>query len=67
MANKNEICFLCGKPRAEVGKLLKGKSGYVCDECIHEAYEVINEKEEEEISHNVKLATPSQIKAHLDQ
>lgn len=67
MANKKEICFLCGKSRLEVNQLLKGKFGYVCDECIHEAYEVINEKEEEEISHNVKLATPSQIKAHLDQ
>jgi len=67
MANKKEICFLCGKLKSEVNQLLKGKFGYVCDECIHEAYEVINEKEEEEISHNVKLATPSQIKAHLDQ
>ena len=67
MANKNEICSLCGKLKSEVNQLLKGKFGYVCDECIHEAYEVINEKEEEEISHNVKLATPSQIKANLDQ
>ena len=67
MANKNEICFLCGKLKSEVNQFLKGKFGCVCDECIHEAYEVINEKEEEEISHNVKLATPSQIKAHLDQ
>lgn len=68
MANKQaERCFLCGKTKSEVNQLLKGKFGYVCDECIHEAYEVINEKEEEEISHNVQLATPSQIKAHLDQ
>ena len=67
MSKQTEICFLCGKLKSEVNQLLKGKFGYVCDECIHEAYEVINEKEEEEISHNVKLATPSQIKAHLDQ
>lgn len=61
------MCFLCGKTKSEVNQLLKGKFGYVCDECIHEAYEVINEQEEEEISQNVQLATPSQIKAHLDQ
>lgn len=67
MSKQTEICFLCGKLKSEVNQLLKGKFGYVCDECIHEAYEVINEKEEEEISENVKLATPSQIKAHLDQ
>ena len=68
MANKQgERCFLCGKTKAEVNQLLKGKFGYICDACVHEAYEVLNFEEEEEISHNVKLATPSQIKAHLDQ
>ena len=68
MANKQtEICFLCGKTKSEVNQLLKGKFGYICDSCVHEAYEVLNFEEEEEISHNVQLATPSQIKAHLDQ
>lgn len=68
MANKQtEICFLCGKTKSEVNQLLKGKFGYVCDSCIHEANEVLKEQEEEEISENVQLATPSQIKAHLDQ
>ena len=68
MANKQaERCFLCGKAKAEVNQLLKGKFGYICDSCVHEAYEVLDFEEEEEISHNVQLATPSQIKAHLDQ
>ncbi len=64
---KQEFCFICGKTKAEVNQLLKGKFGYICDSCVHEAYEVLNFEEEEEISHNVQLATPSQIKAHLDQ
>lgn len=67
MSKQTEVCFLCGKTKSEVKQLIKGKFGYVCDECVHEAYEVLNEQEEEEISHNVQLATPSQIKAHLDQ
>ena len=68
MSNKQtEICFLCGKTKSEVNQLLKGKFGYVCDSCIHEANEVLKEQEEEEISDNVQLATPSQIKNHLDQ
>lgn len=68
MANKHEErCFLCGKTKSEVNQLLKGKFGYACDECIHEAYKVLNFEEDEEISKNVQLATPSQIKAHLDQ
>ena len=67
MSKQTEMCFLCGKTKSEVKQLIKGKFGYVCDECVHEAYEVLNEQEEEEVSHNVQLATPSQIKAHLDQ
>ncbi|WP_418888970.1 ClpX C4-type zinc finger protein, partial [Parablautia intestinalis] len=58
MANKQtEICFLCGKTKSEVNQLLKGKFGYICDSCVNEAHEVLNEQEEEEISHNVQLAT----------
>lgn len=68
MANKQqEFCFICGKKKSEVDRLLKGKyGGCICNECINEAYEVINEQEEEEISENMQLVTPSQIKAHLD-
>lgn len=68
MANKQiERCFLCGRVKDEVNQLVKGRFGYVCDECIHEAYEVLNEEEEEHITHNIQLATPRQIKKHLDQ
>ena len=68
MANKQvERCFLCGRPKAEVTQLLKGQFGYVCDECVFDAYNILNEEEEQEISHNVQLATPRQIKEHLDQ
>ena len=68
MANKQiERCFLCGRVKDEVNQLVKGRFGYVCDECIHEAYEVLNEEEEEHITHNIQLATPRQIKEHLDQ
>lgn len=68
MANKQvQRCFLCGKVKEEVNKLVKGKFGYVCDECVREAYDVLNEEEEEKISRNIQLATPRQIKEHLDQ
>ena len=68
MANKQiERCFLCGRVKDEVNQLVKGRFGYVCDECIHEAYEVLNEEEEEHITHNIQLATPRQIKEHLNQ
>lgn len=67
MAKQQEMCFLCGKTKSEVNKLIRGKFGYVCDSCVQIAYDTFNEQEEEEISENMQLATPSQIKAHLDQ
>ena len=68
MANKQiERCFLCGKAKGEVKMLVKGKFGYACDGCVQDAYDAINEEEEEQITHNIQLATPRQIKEHLDQ
>lgn len=67
MSKQVEKCFLCGKSITEVKQLLKGKYGYVCDECIDEAYDIMQREEDEETSHNVKIATPRQIKEHLDQ
>lgn len=68
MANKQILrCFLCGKVESEVEHLIKGKFGCVCDGCVHEAYGVLSEEEEEQITHNIQLATPRQIKEHLDQ
>ena len=35
MANKkNEICFLCGKTKNQTDRLIKGKYGYICGDCI---------------------------------
>lgn len=68
MATKsNEMCFLCGRRKSEVEHMVKGKFGHVCGECIQAAYEVLNGEDEEEINENLQLATPSKIKAHLDQ
>ena len=68
MAKQSEVCFICGKVKSQIDKLLKGKYGYICNECVQEAYEILNKDEEEgNISENMQLATPSQIKSHLDQ
>ena len=68
MANKNnEYCCMCGSKKDEVDKLIRGKYGYICDSCISIASDLLNDEEEENITNNMQLATPSQIKAHLDQ
>ena len=69
MANKkNEICFLCGKTKNQTDRLIKGKYGYICGDCISAASDLILEEEQQSISTNdVKHVTPSQIKAYLDK
>ncbi len=68
MANKNnEFCCMCGRKKDEVEKLIRGKYGYICDSCISIASDLLNDEEEDNITNNMQLATPSQIKAHLDQ
>lgn len=67
MAKHEEICFLCGKTKAEGIKFAKGKYGCVCEDCIQEVHDMLSNMDTETISHNSLSATPSQIKAHLDQ
>ena len=68
MANKNnEMCCMCGSKKDEVDKLIRGKYGYICDSCISIASDLLNDEEDKNIMNNMQLATPSQIKAHLDQ
>jgi ATP-dependent Clp protease ATP-binding subunit ClpX len=68
MANKNnEFCCMCGSKKDEADMLIKGKYGYICDSCVSIANNIIYDNEEESATNNMQLATPSQIKAHLDQ
>ena len=68
MTNKNnECCCMCGSTKNQVDKLIKGKYGYICDSCISIASDLLNDEEEKSITNNMQLATPSQIKAYLDQ
>ena len=62
MAKNNQFCYMCGKSVNEVNKLIKGEYGYICDSCISIASDLLNDEEEESITNNMQLATPSQIK-----
>lgn len=63
--SSEELCFLCGRGKSQVNKMVRGKFGCVCDECISDAQSAfeIDEKESMQITD----ITPSKIKAHLDQ
>ena len=69
--NPNEICYMCGKSKSQVLHLLEGNYGYVCDECVENAHDMLSERAKRERKlreHQEHIdATPSQIKSYLDQ
>ena len=69
MANKNQHCSFCGKPKEETRRLLTGPDGEacICDECIDLCKSMLEEWEsDKEPTQDVPLKKPSEIKAELD-
>lgn len=65
-------CSFCGRPESEVGFLITGMNGYICDSCSQQAYEIVKEAMKESAgsagSLNLKeLPKPVEIKEFLDQ
>lgn len=69
--NSGIVCSFCGKRGDQVKRMLAGRNGYICDECINLCNEVLKEEmeqdtlpaEERSLSN---LPTPKEIKAILD-
>lgn len=71
MAKSGETCSFCGRSRKEVGLLINGATGAICDECSTRAYEIVHEGETKSktafgLSQN-DLPKPEDIKKFLDQ
>jgi ATP-dependent Clp protease ATP-binding subunit ClpX len=68
MSKKETSCSFCGRPRSQVGLLIAGLSGHICDHCIVQARSIVDEevstKPKEELPVNV--LKPSDIKTKLD-
>ncbi len=70
MAKKNEMsCSFCGRPKSEVEILIAGISGHICENCIEQAYHIIDEETKHHSStehHDFTLLKPTEIKTKLD-
>ena len=64
-------CSFCGRPESEVGFLITGMNGYICDSCSQQAYEIVQEAMKgtsDTSSLDLKeLPKPIEIKEFLDQ
>ena len=65
-------CSFCGRPESEVGILITGMNGYICDSCSQQAYEIVKEAMQNSKSSAGsldlgELPKPMEIKQVLDQ
>ncbi len=63
-------CSFCGRPKDEVNLLIAGVSGHICDFCIEQAHNIIQEELKPDVDfdlNEVKVKKPVEIKAFLDQ
>ena len=75
MKRKNR-CSFCGRSEDEVAILLSGLDGFICDECVQQAEQIIQDNLGEKIHRKTKpgaglnmdeIPKPRDIKAFLDQ
>ncbi len=75
MANKaKNTCSFCGRDESQVGFLITGINGNICDQCADRAYELIRQLEADEKKKGKaadidikKVPKPQDIKEYLDQ
>lgn len=79
MANSKRKCSFCGRSENEVAMLLTGVNGYICSDCVQNAYKMLEEflpedmlgetKQKEQTKKiNLKdVPKPKDIKDYLDQ
>lgn len=63
-------CSFCGRSRSEVELLIAGMNGFICDQCAHQAIDIVNEELKSQSSLNldhIEIKKPLEIKAFLDQ
>jgi ATP-dependent Clp protease ATP-binding subunit ClpX len=70
MAKSTEKCSFCGREKTETKLLIAGFNAHICDNCILQANEILNEelaKQRQYDEPDYKLLKPAEIKRYLDQ
>ena len=68
-----KACNFCGRTEREVRLLITGLNGYICEDCVQQAYKIVQEQDwlkdqpAKGKSKSQKVPKPMEIKAYLDQ
>jgi len=71
MAKEELECSFCGRKKPETSLLIAGLDAHICDRCIEQAHGIVVEESKQsdntELSAELVLRKPQQIKAFLDE
>lgn len=73
MSKKETSCSFCGRPRSQVGMLIAGLSGHICESCITQGYSIVQEEfkglpgEDTFKDAPLNILKPIEIKNKLDE
>jgi len=69
MSKRETTCSFCGRPRNQVGLLIAGLSGHICDHCIVQARSIVDEEIHSKSNEAapVNVLKPAEIKEKLDE
>lgn len=71
MAKEELECSFCGRKKPETNLLIAGLDAHICDRCIEQAHGIVIEESKEidssDLSAELKLRKPLQIKEFLDE
>ncbi|WP_445955243.1 ATP-dependent Clp protease ATP-binding subunit ClpX [Yeosuana sp.] len=71
MAKEELECSFCGRKKPETNLLIAGLDAHICDRCIEQAHGIVIEESKQtdgdDLSTELKLRKPQQIKDFLDQ
>jgi len=70
--SEKKHCSFCGRPESSVEMLVSGMDGYICNDCIQQAYEIyraeFNKTYEKHFAHRMEdLKKPREIFEYLNQ
>ncbi|MCX2681641.1 ATP-dependent Clp protease ATP-binding subunit ClpX [Galbibacter sp. EGI 63066] len=71
MAKEDLECSFCGRKKPETNLLIAGLDAHICDRCIEQAHGIVVEESQQsknqELSSELVLKKPAEIKEYLDQ
>ena len=67
MSENKKCCSFCGKERKDVQSLIAGTDAFICDECVHICFDMLKETETSDITEEIPLKKPAELKAELDK